>query len=80
MAAVTGSLLACVIVAGRVTGIVVRDCYPCLPSTLVYFDVPNDRHEKAANHGGLIVSLVISVVCHFVTDTASSESAGKARE
>ena len=31
-----GGLLACVDVSSRVTGIVGRDCYPCLPSTFVY--------------------------------------------
>ena len=46
-----GLLLACVIVLGRVTGIVVRDCYPCLPSTFVCFGVANDRHEKVPVKG-----------------------------
>ena len=36
MVAVAGGLLACVDVSSRVTGIVGRDCYPCLPSTFVY--------------------------------------------
>ena len=51
-----GGVLACVIVLGRLIVIVDRDCYPCLPSTLVYFDVPNDRHEKAAMIGGLCLT------------------------
>ena len=51
-----GGVLACVIVLGRVTGIVDRDCYPCRPSTFVHFGVANDGRKKAASIGGLCLT------------------------
>lgn len=46
-----GVVLACVVVAGRWIVIVGCDCYPYLPSTLVYFGVANDRRKKAPVKG-----------------------------
>ena len=46
-----GAVLACVIVSSRWTGIVDRDCYPCLPSTIAHLSVPNDRRKKTPVKG-----------------------------
>lgn len=48
-----GRLLACVIVLGRVTGIVYRVRYPYRPAPPVHLSVPNNSRKKAAMIGGL---------------------------